>query len=112
MIDFLKGFIIIIGEIGAGKFILLGVLGLVMGWCVDIKFFYNLDFKCIIEGFFNVEVYDLCSFFDEYDLDFDFQVVIWWEIMFFGKFWAFVNDILVMFNVLQDLSFMFIDLYQ
>ena len=104
MIDFSKGLTIITGETGAGKSILLGALGLVMGRRADIKSLYNLDAKCTIEGFFNVEAYNLQSFFDEHDLDFDPQVVIRQEITPSGKSRAFVNDTPVTLNVLQDLS--------
>jgi DNA repair protein RecN (Recombination protein N) len=111
-IDFSKGLTIITGETGAGKSILLGALGLVMGRRADIKSLYNLDSKCTIEGFFNVEAYDLRSFFDEHDLDFDPQVVIRREITPSGKSRAFVNDTPVTLNVLQDLSSTLIDLHQ
>lgn len=111
-IDFSKGLTIITGETGAGKSILLGALGLVMGRRADIKSLYNLDTKCTIEGFFNVGAYDLRSFFDEHDLDFDPQVVIRREITPSGKSRAFVNDTPVTLNVLQDLSSTLIDLHQ
>jgi len=111
-IDFSKGLTIITGETGAGKSILLGALGLVMGRRADIKSLYNLDSKCTIEGFFNVEAYDLQRFFDEHDLDFDPQVVIRREITPSGKSRAFVNDTPVTLNVLQDLSSTLIDLHQ
>jgi DNA repair protein RecN (Recombination protein N) len=111
-IDFSKGLTIITGETGAGKSILLGALGLVMGRRADIKSLYNLDAKCTIEGFFNVEAYDLSSFFEEHDLDFDSQVVIRREITPSGKSPAFVNDTPVTLNVLQDLSSTLIDLHQ
>jgi|AntRauTorckE5430_2_1112549.scaffolds.fasta_scaffold04772_2 DNA repair protein RecN (Recombination protein N) len=111
-IDFSKGLTIITGETGAGKSILLGALGLVMGRRADIKSLYNLDAKCTIEGFFNVEAYDLSSFFEEHDLDFDSQVVIRREITPSGKSRAFVNDTPVTLNVLQDLSSTLIDLHQ
>ncbi|MCR9101456.1 MAG: DNA repair protein RecN [bacterium] len=111
-IDFSKGLTIITGETGAGKSILLGALGLVMGRRADIKSLYNLDTKCTIEGFFNVEAYDLQRFFDEHDLDFDPQVVIRREITPSGKSRAFVNDTPVTLNVLQDLSSTLIDLHQ
>lgn len=111
-IDFSKGLTIITGETGAGKSILLGALGLVMGRRADIKSLYNLDAKCTIEGFFNVGAYDLSGFFEEHDLDFDPQVVIRREITPSGKSRAFVNDTPVTLNVLQDLSSTLIDLHQ
>ena len=111
-IDFSKGLTIITGETGAGKSILLGALGLVMGRRADIKSLYNLDTKCTIEGFFNVEAYDLQRFFDEHDLDFDPQVVIRREITPSGKTRAFVNDSPVNLKILQRLASSLIDLHQ
>lgn len=64
-ICFLKGLIIIIGEIGVGKLIIFGVLGLIMGDWVDIKVFFNFEFKCVIEGWFWVGNYGLCFFFED-----------------------------------------------
>ncbi|NRA51305.1 MAG: AAA family ATPase, partial [Phaeodactylibacter sp.] len=111
-IDFSKGLTIITGETGAGKSILLGALGLVMGRRADIKSLYNLDAKCTIECIFNVHAYNLQAFFDNHDLDFDPQVVIRREITPSGKSRAFVNDTPVTLNVLQELSSTLIDLHQ
>lgn len=111
-IDFSKGLTIITGETGAGKSILLGALGLVMGRRADIKSLYNLDTKCTIECIFNVHAYNLQAFFDNHDLDFDPQVVIRREITPSGKSRAFVNDTPVTLNVLQELSSTLIDLHQ
>lgn len=111
-IDFSNGLTIITGETGAGKSILLGALGLVMGKRADIKSLYNLESKCTVEGYFNVEAYDLKRFFETHDLDYDPQVVIRREITPSGKSRAFVNDTPVTLNVLQDLSSTLIDLHQ
>ena len=111
-IGFSKGLTIITGETGAGKSILLGALGLVMGKRADIKSLYNLEEKCVIEGCFDIGMYNLQAFFEEYDLDYDDQLVIRREITPAGKSRAFVNDTPVTLDVLQSLSSTLIDLHQ
>ena len=75
-IDFSERLTIITGETGAGKSILLGALGLVMGERADSKVFYNDREKCIVEAFFEVGEYNLQEFFGEQELDYDTEVVI------------------------------------
>lgn len=111
-IDFSPGLTIITGETGAGKSILLGALGLIMGRRADIKSLYNLESKCTIEAHFDVGRYDLKAFFEEHDLDYDTQLVVRREITPSGKSRAFVNDTPTTLNVLQDLSSSLIDLHQ
>ncbi len=111
-IGFSKGLTIITGETGAGKSILLGALGLVMGKRADIKSLYNLEEKCVIEGCFDIGMYNLQAFFEEHDLDYDDQLVIRREITPAGKSRAFVNDTPVTLDVLQSLSSTLIDLHQ
>ncbi len=103
---------IITGETGAGKSILLGALGLVMGERADSKVFYNDSEKCIVEAFFEVGAYDLKSFFEENELDYDDEVVIRRELSPAGKSRAFVNDTPVNNQVLQRLTESLIDLHQ
>ena len=111
-INFSKHLTIITGETGAGKSILLGALGLVMGERADTKVFYNDAEKCIVEAFFDVSAYDLKSFFDENELDYDEEVVIRRELSPAGKSRAFVNDTPVNNQVLQRLTESLIDLHQ
>lgn len=111
-IDFSRGLTIITGETGAGKSILLGALGLVMGKRADIKSLYNLEDKCVVEGFFEVGMYNLKPFFEENDLDYDDRLVIRREITPAGKSRAFVNDTPVTLDILQALSSTLIDLHQ
>ncbi|MGI9161246.1 MAG: AAA family ATPase, partial [Saprospiraceae bacterium] len=75
-IDFSDRLTIITGETGAGKSILLGALGLIMGERADSKMFYNQSEKCVVEGAFEVSAYDLDDFFSEHELDYDPEVVI------------------------------------
>jgi DNA repair protein RecN (Recombination protein N) len=111
-INFSKHLTIITGETGAGKSILLGALGLVMGERADTKVFYNDAEKCIVEAFFEVGAYDLTSFFEENELDYDTEVVIRRELSPAGKSRAFVNDTPVNNQVLQRLTESLIDLHQ
>lgn len=111
-IDFSEGLTIITGETGAGKSILLGALGLIMGKRADIKSLYNLENKCVIEADFEVGHYDLQSFFENHDLDYEPTLVVRREITPSGKSRAFVNDTPVTLNVLQELSAALIDLHQ
>lgn len=111
-IDFAKGLTIITGETGAGKSILLGALGLIMGDRADTKSLYNQEEKCIIEGVFDLAAHDLRDFFAENDLDYETEVVVRRELTPSGKSRAFVNDSPVTLKVLQDLSSELIDLHQ
>jgi DNA repair protein RecN (Recombination protein N) len=110
-IDFSKGFSIITGETGAGKSILLGALGLVLGKRADLTSLKNKDEKCIVEANFAIGKYDLQSFFEANDLDFEAETIIRREILPSGKSRAFVNDSPVNLQQLQDLSFYLIDVH-
>lgn len=111
-IDFSKGLTIITGETGAGKSILLGALGLIMGKRADIKSLYNLEKKCVVEGLFDIRKYKLKAFFKENDIDYDEELVIRREITPSGKSRAFINDTPVTLKELQKLSAALIDLHQ
>ncbi len=111
-IDFSKGLTIITGETGAGKSILLGALGLIMGNRADTKTLYSDEEKCVVEGFFDIGKYDLEAFFRNHDLDYDTDMVIRRELLPSGKSRAFVNDTPVNLKVLQQLSAALIDLHQ
>ena len=91
-IEFADGLTIITGETGAGKSILLGALGLIMGDRADTKIFYNEGEKCVVEGVFWVKKYGLRPFFDENELDYDDEVTIRRELTAAGKSRAFIND--------------------
>lgn len=111
-IDFSKGLTIITGETGAGKSILLGALGLIMGKRADTKTLYDEEEKCVIEGTFEVQAYDLEHFFKENDLDYEPILIVRREISPSGKSRSFVNDTPVNLKVLQQLSASLIDLHQ
>ena len=67
---------IITGETGAGKSILLGALGLIMGKRADTKVLHNNAHKCIVEGYFDISHYQLKPFFEENDLDYEIETVV------------------------------------
>jgi DNA repair protein RecN (Recombination protein N) len=110
-IDFSNGFSIITGETGAGKSILLGALGLVLGKRADLTSLKNKEEKCIVEANFSIGKYNLQAFFEANDLDFEEETIIRREILPSGKSRAFVNDSPVNLQQLQDLSFYLIDVH-
>jgi len=111
-INFSKGLTIITGETGAGKSILLGALGLIMGKRADTKSLYHDDQKCIIEAYFQVKKYKIKSFFDEHEIDYDDELIVRRELTPSGKSRAFINDTPVNLKMLQQLSGALIDLHQ
>jgi len=110
-INFSKGLTIITGETGAGKSILLGALGLIMGKRADTKVLYDESVKCVVEAYFDIDMYNVQSFFEENDLDYAPQLIIRREITPAGKSRAFVNDTPVKLKILQSLSGVLVDLH-
>lgn len=110
-VRFSDGFSVITGETGAGKSILLGALGLVLGKRADLSSLKNKEEKCIIEAHFQLKNYDLKSFFEDNDLDYEEETIIRREILPSGKSRAFVNDTPVNLNELQELSNFLIDIH-
>lgn len=102
---------IITGETGAGKSILLGALGLLLGNKNDSTTIRDMERSCIIEGVFNVEVYGLEEFFQENDLDYESQTVVRRVISPAGKSRAFVNDMPVQLATLKELGARLIDIH-
>ncbi len=111
-VNFSEGLTIITGETGAGKSILLGALGLIMGNRADTKSLYNEEEKCVVEAQFDIKSYDLKTFFQDNDIEYDDDTVIRREITPSGKSRAFINDSPVNLNVLQQLSGALLDLHQ
>lgn len=110
-IQFDTGLNIITGETGAGKSIMMGALGLILGNRAEGKHFFREDQKCVIEGFFRIAAYDLKVFFDENDLEYDEETIIRRELSVDGKSRAFVNDSPVTLNVLKALGEQLIDIH-
>jgi len=110
-IDFSKGFSIITGETGAGKSIILGALGMVLGKRADLTSLKNKEEKCIIEAHFDISKYNLLPFFEANDLDYEDETIIRREILPSGKSRAFINDSPVNLQELQELSLFLIDIH-
>lgn len=110
-IDFSNQFSIITGETGAGKSILLGALGLVLGNRADLSVLKDDAQKCVIEAQFSLVNYNLKALFLENDLDYEDQTIIRREILPSGKSRAFINDSPVNLSELQLLATFLIDIH-
>ena len=106
-----KGLTIITGETGAGKSILLGALGLLLGKRADLGSVKDATQKCIIEGEFLLKGYGLQPLFKDHDLDYDVHTIIRREILPSGKSRAFVNDTPVGLSQLQALGGYLVDIH-
>ena len=101
----------ITGETGAGKSIMLGAVGLLLGNRADTKSLFDEDKKCIIEGLFDIATYGLDDFFEQEDLDRDPQCIIRREILPSCKSRAFINDTPVRLEVLKVLGKSLVDIH-
>ena len=110
-VDFNSGLTIITGETGAGKSILLGALGLVLGKRADLKVMKDATNKCIIEAEFAIGRYNLKEVFEENDLDYESTSILRREILPSGKSRAFVNDTPVTLQQMQTLGERLIDVH-
>lgn len=110
-IDFEQGFSVITGETGAGKSIILGALGLIVGQRADAKTIKMGESKCVIEGTFNISAYDLKAFFTEKEIDYDEICILRRELMSSGKSRAFINDTPVTLADLKELGNRLIDIH-
>lgn len=111
-IDFPEGFSVITGETGAGKSIILGALGLLMGQRSDAKAIKAGQKKCYIEATFDVAALGLSDFFADNDIDFDGrECIVRREVSASGKSRAFINDMPVPVSVLKTLSAAIIDIH-
>lgn len=102
---------IITGETGAGKSILLGALGLLLGNKNESGSLRDESRNCVIEGVFELKGYSLESLFEEHDLDYEEQTVVRRMISPSGKSRAFVNDMPVQLSVLKELGARLIDIH-
>ncbi|CAM4112945.1 DNA repair protein RecN [Gillisia limnaea] len=110
-IDLRQGFTIITGETGAGKSIMLGAMGLLLGKRADYSAIRSSKNKCVIEGNFDISNYSLKDFFESEDLDYEPQSIIRREILSSGKSRAFINDTPVTLPVLVKLGDLLIDIH-
>jgi DNA repair protein RecN (Recombination protein N) len=102
---------IITGETGAGKSIMLGALGLMLGNRADTKTLYNPNEKCVIEGEFNISGYIIKSIFEDEELDFDEHCIVRREISPQGKSRAFINDTPVNLETLKRVTTQLMDIH-
>ncbi|GAB5527363.1 MAG: DNA repair protein RecN [Roseivirga sp.] len=106
-----KGLNIITGETGAGKSIMLGALGLLLGKRADTKVLFDSSRKCVIEGTFDISDYHLKGLFEEFDVDYDAECIVRREISSSGKSRAFVNDGVVNLDFLKQLGASLMDIH-
>jgi DNA repair protein RecN (Recombination protein N) len=112
-VEFSKGLNIITGETGAGKSILVGALGLVLGERADASVIPDKEKKCFVEGVFDHPGNDdIKSFFIQHDIEPESEIILRREISGAGKSRAFINDTPVNLLQLQELSSMLVDLHQ
>lgn len=110
-IEFDKGFQIITGETGAGKSIILGALDLLLGKRADLKALKTQGKKCVIEGHFEINSYQLESYFADNDLDYEQHCILRREINPDGKSRAFINDTPVNLQQLKGLGEQLVDIH-
>ena len=110
-INFSNGLSIITGETGSGKSIILGAINQLLGNRIDHKIIGTGKEKCTIEATFNIDDYDLISFFNNNDLDYSSETIIRREILRNGKSRAFINDSPVKIEILKKISSSLIDIH-
>jgi DNA repair protein RecN (Recombination protein N) len=110
-IDFHQGLNIITGETGAGKSILLGALGLILGSRAEVNVLKDKTKPCIVEGAFDFSGYNLQPFFHNNDLEYQDNTTIRRHINIAGKSRAFVNELPVNLSILKDLVSQVIDIH-
>ena len=111
-IEFHRGFSVITGETGAGKSILLGAIGLLLGQRADTHSIKTGESRCIIEAEFDLKGYGLEPFFEEEELDFDGQsCILRRELTATGKSRAFINDTPASVAQLKTLGSRLIDIH-
>lgn len=111
-IKFNSGFSVITGETGAGKSIILGAIGLLLGQRADFKVIKSEKDKCVIEAHFDLRKYDMDSFFTDNDIDYEPEdCIIRREINKNGKSRAFINDTPVQLTTMRELGEMLVDIH-
>ncbi len=110
-IDLDKGFSAITGETGAGKSILLGAIGLLTGDRADLSAIQTGKQRCTLEATFDITGYNLQTFFEENDLDYDTQCIVRRELTATGKSRAFINDTPTTVSSLKSLGQKLLDIH-
>jgi DNA repair protein RecN (Recombination protein N) len=102
---------VITGETGAGKSIMLGAIGLLLGNRADVKALWDENEKCITEGTFDISSYALHDIFEEENVDYESQTIIRREISPAGKSRAFINDTPVTLDVMRKIGSRLMDIH-
>lgn len=111
-IEFQSGFSVITGETGAGKSIILGAIGLLLGQRADTKAIKQGTDRCVVEAHFDLSRYQLRPFFERNDMDYDDEdCIVRREITAAGKSRAFINDTPVALSLLKELGEQLIDIH-
>ena len=110
-IDFENGFSVITGETGAGKSIILGAIGLLLGQRADVKAIRNGATKCVIEARFDIASYQLQTLFDENEWEYEDECIIRRELSATGKSRAFVNDSPASLAQIKELGELLVDVH-
>lgn len=111
-ICFDTGFSVITGETGAGKSIILGAIGLLLGQRADSKAIKNEANRCIVEARFNISEYRMEAFFEENDLEYDKdECILRRELLASGKSRAFINDVPASLTQMKELGEKLIDVH-
>ena len=110
-IRFETGFSVITGETGAGKSIILGAIGLLLGQRADVKAIRQGASKCIIEARFDISAYGMQSFFDENELEYEEECILRREVQASGKSRAFINDTPASLAQMKELGEQLVDVH-
>ena len=110
-ISFDKGFSVITGETGAGKSIILGAIGLLLGQRADVKAIRRGASKCIIEARFDISGYGMRPFFEDNELEYDEECILRREVQASGKSRAFINDTPASLSQVKELGEQLIDVH-
>ncbi len=110
-INFESGFSVITGETGAGKSIILGAIGLLLGQRADVKSIRQGASKCIIEARFEIGAYDMRPFFEERELEYEDECILRREVYASGKSRAFINDTPASLTQMRELGERLIDIH-
>ena len=110
-IDFGSGFSVITGETGAGKSIILGAIGLLLGQRADVKSIRQGAAKCVIEARFEIAGYGMRPFFEENELEYEDECILRREVYASGKSRAFINDTPASLVQMRELGEQLIDVH-
>lgn len=110
-IDFSTGFSVITGETGAGKSIILGAIGLLLGQRADLKSIRIGASKCVIEARFDISAYGMRSFFEDNELEYESECILRREVYASGKSRAFINDTPASLGQMKELGEQLIDVH-